>query len=72
MTRTEFNNNFMIRWYPNLDYPQCHMLIGFGRMKGIVDNGMVFQSILNRAKAHKGDEFTHVLRRGMQFKIIGR
>lgn len=67
MNKTEFNREYIIRYYPDSGDRGKSKLIEATEMLTIVNNLTVFANIKSSVEKFKGDQLTIKLRRGISF-----
>ena len=67
MNKTQFNREYIIRYYPNSDNRDKSSLIEVTEMLNIIDDLTVFANIKSSVEKFKGDQLTIKLRRGISF-----
>ncbi len=71
MNKTEFNKDYLIRYYPDNDENNTQ-LIGLDTMKKIVNKQKIYDWIMKKIDNNTEDFVLIKLRRGISFKIIHR
>jgi hypothetical protein len=69
---TQFNKDWMIRYYPDSSDKYTHGLIGFHKFRAIVGNDTVFLGLLERLEDSPNNIEELKLRRGVKFVAYTR
>ena len=72
MNKTEFNREYIIRYYPDSEDRHNNQLVGFNRMQIIIADLWTFARIKRRVEQFKGDKLTIKLKRGISFDFKRR
>ncbi len=72
MNKTEFNREFLIRYYPDSNNRHNNQLVGFNRMQVIIADLWTFAKIKRRVERFTGDKLTIKLKRGISFDFKRR
>ena len=69
MTETEFNREFIVRYYPTRGKTWNNRMVTYRQMKEIINDDALFERQIARIKNLKNDVLTINLRRIGSFKI---
>ena len=69
MTESEFNREFIVRYYPTRGKTWNNRMVTYRQIKKIIDNDEVFEHQIQRIVESQNDCLTINLRRGESFKI---
>ena len=72
MNKTEFNREFIIRYYPDSNDRHNNQLVGFAKMQIIIADLWTFARIKARVERFDGDKLTIKLKRGISFDFKRR
>ena len=72
MNKTEFNREFIIRYYPDSSNRHDNQLVGFAKMQIIIADLWTFARIKASVERFKGDKLTIKLKRGISFDFKRR
>lgn len=70
--KTQFNRDFIIRYFPDTEDRHYNELIGLDTFKRIVGNMFVSAKILKRLEKNRTDKHSVSLRRGIRFEFVSR
>ena len=69
MNITEFNRNFIIEIHPSQKRRSKKKLVGFKKMKAIINDDVIFAELLKQAATFKTDTFWFRIQHGLAINL---